>query len=61
MVAGEKLVEGVRTMTFEKWMEEILKPQIVQSEDTGFIGNPILDTFGEEEEEEPGRPPLKKN
>ena len=48
-------------MTFEKWMKEILKPQIVQSEDTGFIGNPILDTFGEEEEEEPGRLPLKKN
>jgi hypothetical protein len=49
-------------MTFEKWMDEVSKAQILRNDDVRNVSFRTLDTFGEDnDEEEPKSPPAKKN
>ncbi|OGP61083.1 MAG: hypothetical protein A2162_11860 [Deltaproteobacteria bacterium RBG_13_52_11b] len=54
--------QGYKTMTFEKWMDEISKGQILRIQEVRNLNNTVYDAFAEDdEEEEPKRPQLKKN
>jgi hypothetical protein len=58
----DERVSGIRTMTFEKWIEEVSKTKIVQGEEAEHLHSRIFDKFGEEyEEEDPNRPPCTKH
>ena len=62
--AREKVREeqGKKTMTFEKWMDEISKGQLIRSQEIRTLDCTLYDAFDEDdEEEEPRHPPLKKS
>jgi hypothetical protein len=49
-------------MTFEKWMDEISKGQLIRSQEIRKLDCALYDAFDEdEEEEEPKRTQLKKS
>ncbi len=59
----EESVAGILIMmTYEKWIEEVSKTNIVRIEETEHFRSRIFDKFGEEyDEEDPKCPPLAKN
>ncbi|MEI9476684.1 MAG: hypothetical protein WCO26_08920 [Deltaproteobacteria bacterium] len=49
-------------MTFEKWMDEISKGQLIRNQEIRNFNGALYDAFDEDGEgEEPKRPQLKKN